>query len=58
MDLSFALRLKNGELLPSVNNSSVKTVPQGAIDQLGNYLMQMIHAFAQSDEDTNFFLAK
>ena len=58
LDLSFAIRLKNGEILPSVNESSVKTAPQGVIDQLGHSLMRMIHAFAHADEDMKVFMAK
>ena len=58
MDLSFALRLKNGELLPSVNKSSVKTAPQGDIDQLGHSLMHTIHAFAHADKDMKIFMEK
>ena len=58
MDLSFALRLKKGELPPSVNKFSVKTAPQGAIDQLGHSHMHIIHEFAQADEDTKNFMAK
>ena len=58
MDLSFALRLKNDKLLPLVNDSSVKTAPRGGINQLGNSLIQMIHAFSQADEDMKIFMAK
>ena len=36
LDLSFGIRLEDGEQVPSVNDSSVKTAPRGAIDQLGN----------------------
>ena len=50
--------LKNGELLPSVNKSYVKTAPQGAIVQLGHSLMQMIHLFEQSDKDMKNFMEK
>jgi hypothetical protein len=35
LDLSFRLRLKNGGVLAAVNDTTVKTAPQGAIDQLG-----------------------
>ena len=50
------LRLKNGELLPLVNESSVKTEPQGAIDQLRHSLMQMIQIFSQADKYMKFFM--
>ena len=58
LDLSFALRLKKGELPPSGNKFSVKTSPQGGINQLGNSLMQMIHAFTQVDRDMKIFMEK
>ena len=58
LDLSFALRLKNGDILPPVNASSVKTAPQGTIDQLGHSLMRMIHAFAQADKEVKICMAK
>ena len=38
LDLSFSLRLKNGGILESANNSTVKMVPRGALDQLGQAL--------------------
>jgi hypothetical protein len=38
MDLSFSLRLKNGGILPSVNDTTIKTAPKGALDQLGHAL--------------------
>ena len=58
LDMSFSIRLKNGKLLPSVNKLSVKTSPQGGINQLGNSLMQMIHAFTQVDRDMKIFMEK
>ena len=38
LDLSFHLRLQKGGVLPSVNSTTVKTAPKGAIDQLGHCL--------------------
>ena len=38
VDLSFSLCLKNGGILESVNNSTVKMAPKGALDQLGQSL--------------------
>jgi hypothetical protein len=32
--------------------------PRGALDQLGQALSQIIHAFAEADEDTKIFMAK
>ena len=57
LDLSFAPRLKNGELLPSVNESYVKTAPQGGIEKLRHSLIRMIHVFTQVDGDMNIFMA-
>jgi hypothetical protein len=33
-------------------------VPRGALDQLGQALSQIIHAFAAADEDAKIFMAK
>ena len=56
----FSLRLKNGGILPSVNDTTIKTAPKGALDQLGHALSQIIHAFAESDNtpDAKIFMAK
>ena len=51
LDLSFRLRLKNGGVLLAVNDTTVKTAPKGAIDQLGECLSRIIHAFAEVDDD-------
>jgi hypothetical protein len=40
LDLSFMLRLRNGTTLPSVNSSTTKTAPSGAINKLGHSLQQ------------------
>ena len=45
LDLSFHLQLKQGGILPSVNATTIKTAPRGAIDQLGHSLTRIIHAF-------------
>lgn len=47
LDLSFALRLKNGGVRMSVNDTTEKTAPAGAIDQIGHVLQRLIHAFAE-----------
>jgi hypothetical protein len=49
LDLSFQLKLKNGGVLASVNNTTEKTAPKGAIDQIGECLSRVIHAFAEAD---------
>ena len=51
LDLSFHLRLKQGGILPSVYATTVKTAPEGAINQLGHSLARIIHAFAETEDD-------
>ncbi len=60
LDLSFSLRLKNGGILHSVNDTTIKMAPKGALDQLGHALSRIIHAFAESDEyiGSKIFMAK
>lgn len=43
LDLSFRLRLKEGGVLPAVNDTTVKTAPAGAIDQIGHSLKQSVY---------------
>ena len=58
LDLSFRLRLRSGEVVPSVNENTEKTAPQGALDQLGHSLDRIIHAFAQAGPEDKVFMAK
>jgi len=58
LDLSFNLRLKQGGNIPSVNATTIKTSPKGAINQLGHSLTRIIHAFAEAEEDACIFRAK
>ena len=58
LDLSFNLRLKQGGIVPSVNVTTIKTAPKGAIDQLGHALTCIIYAFAEAKEDACIFMAK
>ncbi len=58
LDLSFSLCLKNGGILELVNYSTVKMAPKGALDQLGQALSRIIHAFAKGYEDAKIFMAK
>ena len=58
LDLSFGIKLQSGEQVPSVNESSVKTAPKGAIDQMGQGLNRIIHAMAQAAPDEKVFMAK
>ena len=58
LDLSYRIRLKNGGVIRSVNDTTEKVAPQGAIDQIGESLSRIIHAFAEADEDAKIFMAK
>ena len=58
LDLSFALKLSSGAVLPSVNETTTKTAPQASVDQLGHALSRMIHAFAEATPDDKIFMAK
>ena len=58
LNLSFRLRLKNGRILASVNNTTEKLAPKGAIDQIGDCLSHIIHAFAEADQNAKVFMAK
>jgi len=58
LDLSFHLQLKRGGTLPSVNATTIKTAPRGAIDQLGHSLTRIIHAFAETQDEARIFMAK
>jgi hypothetical protein len=58
LDLSFRLRLKNGIFRDAVSKTTVKTAPGGAIDQIGECLSRIIHAFAEAEEDAKVFMAK
>ncbi len=57
-DLSYRLRLKNGGILAAVNDTTIKSAPKGAIDQLGECLTRIIHAFAEASDDAKLFMAK
>ena len=58
LNLSFSLRLRDRTTLPSVNDSTTKTAPGGAINQLGHALQRIIHAFAEATDDDKIFMAK
>ena len=58
LDLSFRLRLKNGGVLAAVNDTTVKSAPKGAIDQIGEFLSRIVHAFAEASKDAKLFMAK
>ncbi len=56
--MSFALRLKDGGIIESVNDTTEKWAPRGAIDQLGHSLKQIIHAFAEAKDNAKVLMAK
>ena len=58
LDLSFRLRLEDGSSVPAVNDSTTKTAPQGACDQIGHALKRLIHAFAEAGDNEKVFMAK
>ena len=58
LDLSYKLKLTPEEVLKSVNESTTKMAPRGAIGQRGHSLSRIIHAFAEVDDDVKVFMAK
>lgn len=58
LDLSFSIRLQDGSRVPSVNEASIKTAPQGVINQIGHSLGRIIHTLATTSDDEKFFMAK
>jgi hypothetical protein len=45
-------------VLAAVNNTTEKTAPKGAIDQIGECLSRIIYAFAEADPTAKVFIAK
>jgi hypothetical protein len=58
LDLSFRLKLQNGGIRLAVNDTTTKTAPGGGIDQIGDCLSRIIHAFTEADTDVKIFMAK
>ena len=58
LDLSFPVKLRPSGEVPSVNSTTVKTAPKGAIDQIGHVLPRIIHAFATTEPNAKIFMAK
>ncbi len=58
LDLSFCLRLKNGGVRAAVNDTTKKMAPRGAINQIGEVLSCIIHAFAEADKNAKIFMVK
>jgi hypothetical protein len=38
----------------AVNDTTVKSAPKGAIDQIGECLSRIVHAFAEASEDAKY----
>ncbi len=58
LDITFQLRLNNRGVLAAVNDTAVKSAPKGAIDQIGECLSRIVHAFAEASEGAKVFMAK
>jgi hypothetical protein len=58
LDLYLHLWLNHRGFLDSVNDSTVKMAPQGALHQLGHTLSLIIHAFAKAEDNAKNFMAK
>jgi hypothetical protein len=58
LDLSFRLRLANGGVRAAVNDTTEKNAPKGAIDQIGECLSRIIHAFVETEPMAKVFMAK
>ena len=58
LDLSFRLCLANGGVQAAVNNTMEKTAPKRAIDQIGECLSGIIHAFRETGLMAKVFMAK
>ena len=58
LDLSFPVQVNPTTTVPSVNTTTTKTAPRGAIDQIGHVLPRIIHAFASVEDDAKIFMAK
>ncbi len=58
LDLSFRLCLANGGVRTSVNDTTEKMAPAGAIDKIGKCLSRVIHTFTEADDGAKIFMAK
>jgi hypothetical protein len=58
LDLSFRLRLANGGVRAAANDTMEKTTPKEAIDQNGECLSRIIHAFVETEPTAKVFMAK
>ncbi len=56
--MSFRLRLENGGVRASVNDTTEKTALAGAINQIGKCLFCLIHTFAEAEDNAKICMAK
>ena len=57
LNLSYTIKMMQRRI-EAVNDTTTKTVPQGAMDQVGHVLNQSIYAFAEVEEDDVIFQVK
>ena len=57
LDLSYTIKLMERRI-EAVNDTTTKTAPQGAMDQMGHVLDRIIYAFAEAEEDDIIFQGK
>ena len=58
LDLSSAICLAAGKTIRHVNETTEKTSPQGAVNQLDHSLTNIIHEFAEADDNAKICMAK
>jgi hypothetical protein len=58
VDLSFRHCLAISGVRVAVNNTTIKTAPKGAIDQIGECMSRIIHRFSKMEPTAKVFMAK
>ena len=58
LDLSWILKRLGAADVPSVNASSTRLAPRGAMDQIGHVLQRLIHAVATAPDGKKIYFAK
>ena len=56
--MSYGVKLANGMQIPSINESTTLQALTGAIDQLGQSPLCLVHAYAEALEDDKVFSVK
>ena len=57
LDLSYMIQAKE-RTIKLVNKTTTKTPSKGAIDQMGNVINHIIHAYMEADDNEVIFAAK